>query len=209
MALPHELVVPFEAATNGFLVEGYGLSECSPVLMANPVADNRVPGTVGLPLPGTECRVVDPDNPTVDVEPGAAGELLVRGPQVFSGYYGKPEETEAVFVDGWFRTGDIVTVDDAGFIRIVDRIKELIITGGFNVAPTEVENALRQHPQVADAAVVGLPSDHSGEEVAAAIVIDSGTEVDVEAIREYARSCLLYTSPSPRDLSTSRMPSSA
>ena len=190
MALPHELVVPFEAATNGFLVEGYGLSECSPVLMANPVADNRVPGTVGLPLPGTECRVVDPDNPTVDVEPGAAGELLVRGPQVFSGYYGKPEETEAVFVDGWFRTGDIVTVDDAGFIRIVDRIKELIITGGFNVAPTEVENALRQHPQVADAAVVGLPSDHSGEEVAAAIVIDSGTEVDVEAIREYARSIL-------------------
>ncbi len=190
MALPHELVVPFEAATHGFLVEGYGLSECSPVLMANPVADNRVPGTVGLPLPGTECRVVDPENPSEDVEPGTAGELLVRGPQVFSGYYGKPEETEAVFVDGWFRTGDIVTVDDAGFIRIVDRIKELIITGGFNVAPTEVENALRQHPQVADAAVVGLPSEHSGEEVVAAIVVDAGTDVDVEAIREYARSIL-------------------
>lgn len=190
MALPHDLVVPFEAATHGFLVEGYGLSECSPVLMANPVADNRVPGTVGLPLPGTECRVVDPENPTVDVPAGSAGELLVRGPQVFSGYYGKPEETEAVFVDGWFRTGDIVTVDDAGFIRIVDRIKELIITGGFNVAPTEVENALRQHPQVSDAAVVGLPSDHSGEEVVAAIVVDGDTDVDVEAIREYARSIL-------------------
>ncbi|MFJ2541849.1 long-chain-fatty-acid--CoA ligase [Microbacterium sp. NPDC087589] len=190
MALPHELVVPFEAATHGFLVEGYGLSECSPVLMANPVADNRVPGTVGLPLPGTECRVVDPENPTVDVAPGTAGELLVRGPQVFSGYYGKPEETEAVFVGEWFRTGDIVTVDDAGFIRIVDRIKELIITGGFNVAPTEVERALRQHPQVVDAAVVGLPSDHSGEEVVAAIVVDPGTDVDVEAIREHSRSIL-------------------
>jgi long-chain acyl-CoA synthetase len=190
MALPHELVVPFEKATGGFLVEGYGLSECSPVLMANPVADNRVPGTVGLPLPGTECRVVDPENPTDDVPAGTAGELIVRGPQVFSGYYGKPEETEAVFVDGWFRTGDIVTVDEAGFIRIVDRIKELIITGGFNVAPTEVENALRQHPQVADAAVVGLPSEHSGEEVVAAIVVDPGTNVDVEAIREYARSIL-------------------
>lgn len=190
MALPHELVVPFEAATHGFLVEGYGLSECSPVLMANPVADNRVPGTVGLPLPGTECRVVDPENPTVDVPAGSAGELVVRGPQVFSGYYGKPEETDAVFADGWYRTGDIITIDDAGFVRIVDRIKELIITGGFNVAPTEVENALRQHPQIVDAAVVGLPSAHSGEEVAAAIVVDGGVDVDVEAIREFVRGIL-------------------
>jgi len=190
MALPHELVVPFEKATGGYLVEGYGLSECSPVLMANPVADNRVPGSVGLPLPGTECRVVNPDEPTKDVEPGQPGELVVRGPQVFSGYYGKPEETEAVFVDGWFRTGDIVTIDEAGFVRIVDRIKELIITGGFNVAPTEVEGALRQHPDVIDAAVVGLPSEHSGEEVVAAIVVDPGTDVDVEAILDFARGIL-------------------
>ena len=191
MALPHELVVPFEEATGGYLVEGYGLSECSPVLMANPVADNRVPGTVGLPLPGTECRVVDPDDPTHDVQPGERGELLVRGPQVFSGYYGKPEETEAVFVDGWFRTGDIVTIDEAGFVRIVDRIKELIITGGFNVAPTEVENALRQHPLVDDAAVVGLPSEHSGEEGVAGIVVAPGVaEPDVAAIREFAREIL-------------------
>ena len=190
MALPHELVVPFEAATGGYLVEGYGLSECSPVLMANPVADNRVPGTVGLPLPGTECRVVDPDEPTKDVPRGERGELVVRGPQVFSGYYGKPEETESVFVDGWYRTGDIVTIDEAGFVRIVDRIKELIITGGFNVAPTEVENALRQHPKVEDAAVVGLPSDHSGEEVVAAIVMAPGEELDVEAIRDFARGIL-------------------
>jgi len=190
MALPHDLVVPFEAASGGYLVEGYGLSECSPVLMANPVADNRVPGTVGLPLPGTECRVVDPDEPTRDVPAGERGELLVRGPQVFGGYYGKPEETEAVFVDGWFRTGDIVTIDAEGFVRIVDRIKELIITGGFNVAPTEVEGALRQHPQVEDAAVVGLPSDHSGEEVVAAIVVAPGAEIDVEAVREFARGIL-------------------
>ncbi|GAA2578184.1 long-chain-fatty-acid--CoA ligase [Microbacterium binotii] len=190
MALPHELVVPFEKATGGYLVEGYGLSECSPVLMANPVAENRVPGTVGLPLPGTECRVVDPENPRVDVAPGGAGELLVRGPQVFSGYYGKPEATEEVFVDGWFRTGDIVTIDEAGFVRIVDRIKELIITGGFNVAPTEVENVLRQHPQVEDVAVVGLPDEHAGEEVVAAIVVAPGAEIDTEAIRSYARGIL-------------------
>ncbi|KAF2412119.1 long-chain fatty acid--CoA ligase [Microbacterium sp. B35-04] len=190
MALPHELVVPFEAASGGFLVEGYGLSECSPVLMANPVANNRVPGTVGLPLPGTECRVVDPDDPTKDVPAGERGELVVRGPQVFGGYYGKPEETEAVFADGWFRTGDIVTIDDAGFVRIVDRIKELIITGGFNVAPTEVEIALRQHPRVEDAAVVGLPSEHSGEDVIAAIVLTPGEDVDVEVVREFARGIL-------------------
>ncbi|MCE7482470.1 MULTISPECIES: long-chain-fatty-acid--CoA ligase [Microbacterium] len=190
MALPHELVVPFEEATGGYLVEGYGLSECSPVLIANPVAQNRVPGSVGLPLPGTECRVVDPENPVQDVEPGMPGELVVRGPQVFGGYYGKPEATEESFVDGWYRTGDIVTIDDAGFVRIVDRIKELIVTGGFNVAPTEVENALRQHPSVADAAVVGLHSDHSGEEVVAAVVLDPGAELDEEAIRQFARSIL-------------------
>lgn len=190
MALPHELVVPFEEASGGYLVEGYGLSECSPVLMANPVADNRVPGTVGLPLPGTECRVVDPDEPTKDVARGERGELVVRGPQVFSGYYGKPEETQAVFTDGWFRTGDIVTIDDAGFVRIVDRIKELIITGGFNVAPTEVENALRQHPSVEDAAVVGLPNERSGEEVVAAVVLSPGQDADVEGIREHVRGLL-------------------
>lgn len=187
MALPHDLVGPFEEATGGYLVEGYGLSECSPVLMANPVADNRVAGTVGLPLPGTECRVVDPDDPTTDVE---RGELVVRGPQVFSGYYGKPEETASVFVDGWFRTGDIVTIDDAGFVRIVDRIKELIITGGFNVAPTEVENVLRQHPSVAEVAVVGLPDEHSGEEVVAAVVPTTPGEFDAEAVRAFARGIL-------------------
>ncbi|MFJ4039041.1 long-chain-fatty-acid--CoA ligase [Microbacterium sp. NPDC090007] len=187
MALPHELVVPFEQATGGYLVEGYGLSECSPVLMANPVADNRVAGTVGLPLPGTECRVVDPEDPRTDVE---RGELLVRGPQVFSGYYGKPDETDAVFVDGWFRTGDIVTIDDDGFVRIVDRIKELIITGGFNVAPTEVENVLRQHPSVSDVAVVGLPDAHAGEVVVAAVVPTTPEEFDAEAVRAFARGIL-------------------
>lgn len=187
MALRHDLVVPFEAASGGYLVEGYGLSECSPVLMANPVAEHRVAGTVGLPLPGTECRVVDPDDPTVDVEPGEAGELLVRGPQVFSGYFSRPDETAAVFVDDWFRTGDIVTIDDRGFVRIVDRIKELVITGGFNVSPTEVENELRKHPAVADVAVVGLPSSHSGEEVVAAVVREGGADVSAEDVRAFAR----------------------
>jgi long-chain acyl-CoA synthetase len=193
MPLSTAVVEPWEAATSGVLVEGYGLSECSPVLMANPVAPNRRIGTVGLPLPSTEARVVDPDDPMTDVERGAEGELVVRGPQVFSGYWKKPEETEAVFVadpDGgtpWFRTGDIVAIDDDGFVRIVDRIKELIITGGFNVAPSEVEEAVRSHPDVADVAVVGLPDEHSGEQVVAVVVLRDGATLDEAGIRTLVR----------------------
>ncbi|WP_405375874.1 MULTISPECIES: long-chain-fatty-acid--CoA ligase [unclassified Microbacterium] len=191
MALSPQLVEPFEAATGGYLIEGYGLSECSPVLMVNPPADNRKPGTIGIPIPGTDARVVDPEDITRERAPGEPGELLVKGPQVFSGYYGKPEETEKVLTDGWFRTGDIVERDDDGFFRVVDRIKELIVTGGFNVAPTEVEATLRQHPQVADAAVVGVPDAHSGELVVAAIVAAPGvTELDVDDIRAFARTRL-------------------
>jgi len=192
MPLSAAVVEPWEAETGGTLVEGYGLSETSPVLMANPVATTRRAGTVGLPLPNTEVRVVDPENPTVDREPGDEGELLVRGPQVFSGYWGKPDETAAVFVTGdengdWFRTGDIVTVDSDGFVRVVDRIKELIITGGFNVAPSEVEETLRTFPGILDAAVVGLPSEHSGEDVVAAVVLEPGAQLDEDAVRAFAR----------------------
>jgi long-chain acyl-CoA synthetase len=192
MPLSAAVVEPWEAETGGTLVEGYGLSETSPVLMANPVAPTRRAGTVGLPLPNTEIRVVDPENPAVDRAAGDEGELIVRGPQVFSGYWKKPDETAAVFVEGdangdWFRTGDIVTVDEDGFVRIVDRIKELIITGGFNVAPSEVEETLRSYPGIADAAVVGLPDAHSGEEVVAALVLEPGVELDEDAVRAHVR----------------------
>ena len=194
MPLSADVVEPWEQATGGYLVEGYGLSETSPVLMANPVAPNRRAGTVGLPLPSTEARVVDPDRPTIDRGQGEEGELLVRGPQVFTGYWHKPEETQAVFVpadDGgadWFRTGDIVSIDADGFVRIVDRIKELIITGGFNVAPSEVEEAVRAHPDVEDCAVVGVPDERSGEQVVAVVVLNPGATLDEGAIRDFARS---------------------
>lgn len=187
MPLSAAVVEPWEAATGGYLVEGYGLSETSPVLMANPVADTRKAGTVGLPLPNTEIRVVDPENPTVEVPAGEPGELLVRGPQVFSGYWKRSEETAAVFVDDWFRTGDIVRVDAEGFVTIVDRIKELVITGGFNVAPSEVEEALRAFPGVADVAIVGIPDERDGEHVVAAVVAAEGATVDPEALRAFAR----------------------
>ncbi|SCY22079.1 long-chain acyl-CoA synthetase [Microbacterium sp. LKL04] len=191
MALSPDLVEPFEDATGGYLIEGYGLSECSPVLMVNPPADSRKAGTIGIPIPGTDARVVDPENPARVLGVGEPGELVVRGPQVFSGYYGKPEETEKVLIDGWFHTGDIVERDEDGFFRVVDRLKELIVTGGFNVSPSEVEATLRQHPQVADAAVVGLPDPHSGEQVVAAVIPAPGvTALDVDDIRAFARTRL-------------------
>jgi len=214
MPLSASVVEPWEARTGGYLVEGYGLSETSPVLMANPVGPTRRAGTVGLPLPNTECRVVDPDQPTVDVKPGERGELIVRGPQVFSGYWKKPEETAAVFVpaddDGadWFRTGDIVTIDADGFVTIVDRIKELIITGGFNVAPSEVEEALRRHPSIADVAVVGLPSEHSGEDVVATVVLAPGASLDEDGIREFARDNLTPYKVPKRVIAVDELPKS-
>lgn len=191
MSLPQSIVDLWESKTGGYLVEGYGLSECSPVLMANPVGASRRAGTVGLPLPGTDLRVVDPDDPDTDRAFGEEGELLARGPQVFSGYWRKTDETAKVFTkDGWFRTGDIVTMDPDGFVRIVDRIKELIVTGGFNVSPTEVEDAVRGFEGVADVAVVGLPHRRGGEDVVAAVVMEPGASFDEEAIRAFARDCL-------------------
>jgi long-chain acyl-CoA synthetase len=187
MPLSQSVITPWENLTKGFLVEGYGLSECSPVLTANPVANNRKQGTIGLPLPGTDIKIVDPDDPTKTMPVGERGELLAKGPQVMSGYWKKPNETAEVFVDGWYRTGDIATMDADGFISIVDRIKELVITGGFNVAPTEVEDALRGFDGVADIAIVGLPSARDGEHVVAAVVAEPGQTVDADALRAYAR----------------------
>jgi len=188
MNLPTPVVTAWEGVTGGLLVEGFGLTETSPVSLGNPVGPTRRPGTVGVPFPSTEARVVDRDDPSTEVPSGAAGELLLRGPQVFQGYWNKPDETAAAFVDGdWFRTGDIVTMSDDGFVTIVDRIKELIVTGGFNVAPSEVEETLRGHADVDEAAVVGLPRAGGGEDVVAAIVLRAGATFDAESVREHAR----------------------
>jgi long-chain acyl-CoA synthetase len=191
MSLPVATVKRWEEATGGLLVEGYGMTEASPVALGNPMGPTRRPGTVGVPFPSTEIRVVDPADPTVDVPRGESGELLIRGPQVFQGYWGRPGETaDALLPDGWLRTGDIAQVSSDGFVSIVDRLKELIITGGFNVSPSEVEDALVAHPDVVAAAVVGLPRPHGGEDVAAAVVLRDGAALDVDALRDFCRTRL-------------------
>jgi len=187
MPLSADVIEPWEARTDGYLVEGYGLSECSPVLMANPVSDARRLGTIGLPLSSTECRVVDPDDATKVLGIDEPGELQARGPQVFGGYWGKADATDEVFTpDGWFRTGDIVAIDADGYVRIVDRLKELIITGGFNVSPTEVEDALVKHPSVREVAVVGI-TQGGNEQVVAAVVPTDPATFDGDALRAWSR----------------------
>lgn len=191
MSLPVATVERWEETTGGLLVEGYGMTESSPVALGNPIGPTRRPGTVGVPFPSTEIRVVDPDDPNVDVALGDPGELLLRGPQVFQGYWGRPIETaEALLPGGWRRTGDIAEVSEDGFVTIVDRLKELIITGGFNVSPSEVEDTLFAHPDVNAAAVVGLPRPDGGEEVVAAVVLRDGAELDPGALRDFCRARL-------------------
>jgi len=188
MSLPDSTRELWESISGGPLVEGYGMTESSPVALGNPFYSTRRPGTVGLPFPSTETRVVSVEDSSVEVAQGERGELLIRGPQVFSGYWNNPEETEkALLPGGWLATGDIVTQDEDGFTTIVDRKKELIITSGFNVAPTEVESILKSHPAIADAAVVGLPNPHSGEEVVAAVVVDPGHKLDPAEVRTFCK----------------------
>ena len=189
MNLPPELVAEWEDASGGYMVEGYGLTECAPLVSCNPLNDTRRAGSIGIPFPSTDIRVVDPET-LQDVPLGEEGELWVHGPQCFAGYWKREEDTQkTITADGWLRTGDIVRLDEDYFIQIVDRIKEVIITGGFNVSPTEVETALKQHDSVADAAVVGIPQASGGELVVAAVIPAEGHAVDEHALREhcYAR----------------------
>ena len=191
MSLPVATVERWEQASGGLLVEGYGMTETSPLAVGNPMGPTRRPGTVGVPFPSTEIRVVDPADPAQDRHEGEAGELLLRGPQVFRGYWNRPDETsETLLADGWLRTGDIVTVSPDGYVTVIDRIKELIITGGFNVSPSEVEEVLLAHPDVDAAAVVGIRRSSGTEDVSAAVVLRDGASTDTEALRDFARTRL-------------------
>lgn len=184
----------WENVTGHKIVEGYGLTEASPVVAVNWLGTEAFTGTVGQPLPSTEVRIVDPVGGIIG--PGQVGELFVRGPQVMKGYWNRPEDTSAAFADGWLRTGDMAAMDDQGFIRIVDRKKDMIIVSGFNVYPNEIEDVLAAVPGVKEVAVVGIPDERSGERVKA-FIVRSNTSLTQATINAYAKERLTgYKRPS-------------
>jgi long-chain acyl-CoA synthetase len=186
--LPVEVQQRFQEMTGGRLVEGYGLSEATPVTHANPIyGENRI-GTIGLPFPSTEARIVDIETGMRDVPPGEVGELIVRGPQVMKGYWQMPTETANVLREGWLHTGDIARMDGDGYFQIVDRKKDMILgSGGFNIYPREVEEVLYQHAKVKECAVVGVPVPGKGERVKAFVVLKEGETATEDEMIEFCR----------------------
>ena len=186
--LPVEVKRRFEELTGGRLVEGYGLSEASPVTHSNPLDGRDIPGSIGLPFPDTEAKIVNPATGE-DLGVGEVGELLIRGPQVMKGYWNNPEETAGVLKEGWLYTGDIARMDEQGYFYIVDREKDVIIASGYNVYPREVEEVLYQYqyPKVAEVVVIGVPDPYRGETVKAFIVPRAGEELNKEEIIAFCR----------------------
>lgn len=186
MALNPELAARWEKATGGYLIEGYGMTEASPVISGSPLSADRRPSTLGLPFPSTEIKIVNPDNIDEEYTDDTVGEILVRGPQVFHGYFHNEKETALTLTtDGFLRTGDLGKWDN-GFLVMADRRKELIINGGFNIYPSQVEAVLRDMPGVRDVAVVGMPTGSIGEAVVAALVLEPGASVDLASVRAWA-----------------------
>ncbi|MGY1710993.1 long-chain fatty acid--CoA ligase [Geodermatophilus sp. SYSU D00758] len=184
-AMPVEVMRGFEEAFGCVVLEGYGLSETSPVASFNQLHAERKPGTIGTPIRGVEMRLVD--DAGRDVPSGEVGEIAIRGENVMRGYWGKPEETAKAIPDGWFRTGDLARQDEDGYFAIVDRKKEMIIRGGYNVYPREIEEALYEHPAVGEAACVGVPHPELGEEVAAAVALKPGQQADADELRAWVK----------------------
>ncbi len=190
--LPAEVKARFEARTGCVVVEGYGLTETSPCVISNPPGALNKPG-IGLPMPQTDATLRDPTDPGRVMPAGERGELCLRGPQVMLGYWKRPAETAESFTpDGYFRTGDIAMMDEDGYFAIVDRIKDLILAGGYNVYPRNVEDAIYQHPAVEECTVIGVPDAYRGETVKAFIVLRTGAQLDAEGLRRFLKD---YLSP--------------
>lgn len=185
--LPVEVQREFEELTGGKLVEGYGLSETSPVTHANPLEGMRKAGSIGLPVPNTEVKIVDIEDPTKELGVGEIGEIAIKGPQVMKGYWNMPDETEMVLKGDWLLTGDIGYVDEDGFFYVVDRKKDMIIAGGYNIYPRDVEEVIYTHPKVAEVAVAGIPHPVRGETVKAYVVLKEGETATPEEIIEFCR----------------------
>ncbi|HET6548484.1 MAG TPA: long-chain fatty acid--CoA ligase, partial [Solirubrobacter sp.] len=188
-AMPVEVMREFEEAFGCKILEGYGLSETSPVASFNHPDKERKPGSIGTPIEGVEMKLVDDEGKDVEgTGEEAVGEIAIRGHNIMKGYWGKPDATEEVLdADGWFRSGDMAYMDDDGYFFIVDRKKDMIIRGGYNVYPREIEEVLYEHPAVSEAAVVAVPDDKMGEEVGAAVVLKEGEEADADELRAYVK----------------------
>jgi long-chain acyl-CoA synthetase len=187
--LPEKVQQEFEAITGGRLVEGYGLSEASPVTHVNPIFGERRNGTIGLPLPSTEAKIVDIETGARELGPGEIGEMIVRGPQVMKGYWRKPIETAYALRNGWLYTGDIARMDEDGYFQIVDRKKDVIVgAGGLNIYPSEIEKVLRQHPKVKKCAAIGVPAGiEKGERVKVFIILEEGQTATEDEIKAFCR----------------------
>jgi long-chain acyl-CoA synthetase len=186
--LPMETIKNFEKLTGAQICEGYGLTETSPVTHTNPFGAKTKPGTIGLPVPNTDAKLVDVDDYTKEVtEPNAPGELCIKGPQVMAGYINRPDETAMTLKEGWLLTGDIATMDEEGFFTIVDRKKDMIISGGFNIYPRDVDEVLFTYPKILEACVIGTPDEYSGERIKAFVVLKSGETATEEEIVDYCK----------------------
>ncbi|MDC0759540.1 AMP-binding protein [Brevibacillus sp. AG] len=185
--LPVEVMKNFEQKTGVPIIEGYGLSEATCAVMRNPLIGQRKVGSVGLPLPNSDAKIVDTATGTKEMPVGESGELIVKGPQVMKGYWKNQQETERTIRDGWLYTGDIGTMDSEGYFYIVGRKKDMIITGGFNVYPVEVEEVIYQHPAVLEACVYGVPDPYRGETIKAVIVLGRQANVTEEDIQSWCR----------------------
>jgi long-chain acyl-CoA synthetase len=207
--LPLEVIERFEMMSGAMLYEGYGLTEASPTTHSTPTLAKRKVGSVGLPFPSTECKIVDLETGERVVPVGETGELCVRGPQVMMGYWNRPEETAIALRDGWLYTGDVARMDEDGFFYIVQRKKDMIIVSGFNVYPNEVEDVLFTHPAVLEAAVIGVPDPYRGEAVKAFITLRPGAKATADEVIEFCRANLAkYKVPSLIEFMTS-LPKSA
>jgi long-chain acyl-CoA synthetase len=183
--MPEQVMRSFEEAFGCKILEGYGLSETSPVASFNHPDRERKPGSIGTPIDGVEMRVADESD--ADVAQGEVGEILIRGHNVMKGYWNRADATEEAMRSGWFHSGDMARVDEDGYFFIVDRKKDLIIRGGYNVYPREIEEVLYEHPAVLEVAVVAVPHEELGEDVGAAVALKPGRHATAEELQEYAK----------------------
>jgi long-chain acyl-CoA synthetase len=201
--LPVEVIYEFEKLTGAFISEGFGMTETCPVTHSNPFVGKRKPGSVGLPYPDTLARIVDLDDGVTDMPIGDRGELIMKGPQIMLGYKGMPDETKNVMKDGWMYTGDIATMDEDGYFFIVDRKKDMIISGGYNVYPRDIDEVYYTHPKVEECCSIGVPDAKRGENVKLFIILKQGQTATAEEMVEFGKGHLAaYKLPSEIEFRT-------